>query len=80
MTHLLVRDGLDGLQWQKSLRSAVNGACVEVALWGIMVAVRDSKQPQGPALTYTRDEWAAFLDGVKKGEFDHFSSAVGDLL
>jgi hypothetical protein len=32
--------------------------------------MRDSKDPSGPVLTYTRIEWSAFLDGVKKGEFD----------
>jgi hypothetical protein len=35
-----------------------------------MVAVRDSKHPNGPVLTYTAAEWYAFLDGAKKGEFD----------
>jgi hypothetical protein len=35
-----------------------------------MVAVRDSKNPSGPVLTYTPREWDAFLDGAKKGEFD----------
>jgi hypothetical protein len=35
-----------------------------------MVAVRDSKNPNGPVLNYTTAEWRAFLDGAKKGEFD----------
>jgi hypothetical protein len=35
-----------------------------------MVAMRDSKDPGGPVLVYTRAEWLAFLDGAKKGEFD----------
>ena len=64
---------IHGLRWQKAMQSAGNGACVEVARYGRLVAVRDSKEPNGPALTYTRTEWSAFLDGVKKGEFDHFS-------
>ncbi|WBB81694.1 DUF397 domain-containing protein [Micromonospora sp. WMMD882] len=53
---------LTGAQWRKSTRSGDNGGnCVEVAdnLPGI-VAVRDSKDPTGPALTFSRDAWAAF--------------------
>ena len=34
------------------------------------VAVRDSKYSDGPVLRYTRAEWAAFVQGVKDGEFD----------
>jgi hypothetical protein len=37
-----------------------------------MIAVRDSKDPDGPVLLYTPREWDAFLDGVKRGEFDGF--------
>ncbi len=58
--------------WQKSTYSGSNGGqCVEVAsnLPGV-VAVRDSKDPDGPKLAFTADEWAAFTAGVKDGEFD----------
>jgi len=45
--------------------------CVEVAdLDGGCRAVRDSKNPAGPALTFTVSEWAAFTTGVRAGEFD----------
>jgi len=35
-----------------------------------MIIVGNSRQTGGPFLSYTRDEWVAFLDGAKKGEFD----------
>ncbi|GAA0498793.1 transcriptional regulator [Paractinoplanes deccanensis] len=63
---------LTGAVWHKSTRSGGNGGdCVEVAvnLPGI-VAVRDTKCPEGPALVFTHAEWSAFLGGVRDGEFD----------
>jgi hypothetical protein len=52
--------------WHKSSRSNNGGACVEVArnLPGI-VAVRDSKDPDGPALIFAPADWEAFTAGVK---------------
>ena len=53
---------LNRADWRKSSFSGNNGgACVEVArnLPGV-VAVRDSKDPDGPALVFTRADWAAF--------------------
>jgi hypothetical protein len=58
------------LKWIKASASAGNGACVEVARLEVGVAVRDSKDPDGPVLRYTPQEWAAFLDGAKAGEFE----------
>jgi len=59
-----------GLEWRKSQRSTNNGACVEVSSVGGQIALRDSKDPDGPILVYTPDEWSAFLHGTKNGEFD----------
>jgi hypothetical protein len=58
------------LKWRKAQGSVNNGACVEVAHADDMVAVRDSKNPAGHVLTYTRHEWIAFLDGAKRGDFN----------
>jgi hypothetical protein len=44
--------------------------CVEVADKGDRVAVRQSKDPAGPVLHFTRGEMLAFLKGAKAGEFD----------
>lgn len=62
---------LSGARWRKSSYSGTNGGnCVEVAhnLPGA-VAVRDSKDPDGPKLAFGPDEWLAFTAGVKAGEF-----------
>jgi len=55
--------------WRKSPHSGANG-CVEVAFLDGQVAIRDSKDQQGPMLVFNRTEWQAFLDGMRDGEFD----------
>ena len=57
--------------WTKSSWSNPDGNCVEVAtLPGGDIAVRNSRDPQGPALVYTPAEIEAFVRGAKTGEFD----------
>ncbi|MER5422643.1 DUF397 domain-containing protein [Streptosporangium roseum] len=62
---------LDGIVWRKSHFSNPSGNCVELAaLPGGGVAIRNSRDPEGPALIYTHRELDAFVRGVKGGDFD----------
>lgn len=69
-------------EWIKALASAQNGACVEVfhracdsgscvevAAMADVVLVRDSKNPDGPRLAFSPEEWHEFVGSVKRGEF-----------
>jgi Domain of unknown function (DUF397) len=63
---------LTSAEWHKSSYSNGNGGqCVEVArnLPGV-VAVRDSKDPQGPELIFEPAQWLTFTGAIKAGEFD----------
>ena len=53
--------------WRKSSHSGSQSNCVEVAEVDHAVAVRDSKDPAGPALAFGRDDWSAFLALLKQG-------------
>ena len=62
---------LKGACWWKSGRSSAQGNCVETArLPGQEVAVRNSRDPQEPALIFSQAEVWSFLEGVKDGDFD----------
>lgn len=57
-------------QWRTSSHSGATGTCVEVANLNGHRAVRDSKNPTGPALIVTPTEWATFTTAVRTDEFD----------
>lgn len=62
-----------GMMWRKSSYSTQDPTeCVEVAVrvTGQGVAARDSTDPSGPVLGFSRDEWRVFLDEVKSGSLD----------
>jgi Domain of unknown function (DUF397) len=64
-----------GPNWVKSSLSFSNGNCVEVtSLPGCTIGLRNSRDPEGPVLRFTPDEWHAFLGGARNGEFDSFGT------
>ena len=55
--------------WRKSSKCG-NATCVEVAkIDADTYLIRDSKRPENPALSFTGEEWTAFVEGVQAGEF-----------
>lgn len=64
---------LQAVTWRKSQRSNSTGNCVEfAALPSGDFAVRNSRDPKGPALVYTHAEVEALILGAKDGDFDDF--------
>ena len=72
----LLAGELNARVWRKSSRSSPSGNCVELSelLDSPAIAVRNSRDPQGPALVYTRAEIAAFVQAAKDGEFDDLTA------
>jgi Domain of unknown function (DUF397) len=63
--------GLSQAAWRKSTYSGGATNCVEVAgNLSAIVAVRDSKDPEGSALTFAPGAWDAFTGAVKEGKYD----------
>ena len=60
---------MSGTQWRKASYSNSNGgACVEVGVGPRLVAVRDSKDPDGPRLAFSAEAWDTFIEHVKHGQ------------
>ncbi|GAA2149466.1 DUF397 domain-containing protein [Actinomadura napierensis] len=61
---------LSAVKWRKASRSGHQGGeCVEVAEVAPVVAVRDSKDPNGPKLAFDTSAWRAFMRRVKDEEY-----------
>ncbi|MGI5232514.1 DUF397 domain-containing protein [Actinoallomurus sp. CA-142502] len=56
--------------FRKSTHSDGGEGCVEAATLNGSRLVRDSKDPDGPTLTFTPSAWGAFIDKVKQGKLD----------
>lgn len=69
-SHVLV-----AAQFRKALRSSASGSCVEVAVNLVaghgVVLTRDSKNPAGPVLAFSRGAWEAFTGGIRAGDLAH---------
>jgi hypothetical protein len=66
--------GTAGTTWRKATKSNGSGSCVLMADLGDgRIGVRDSKDPDGPVLRFTRAEIDAWLDGARNGEFDELA-------
>jgi predicted secreted Zn-dependent protease len=61
--------GHTDLTWRTPL-NCNGGACVKVAASGPEVLIADSKEPDGPVLSYSHAEWQEFVTSVKQGDFD----------
>ena len=67
--------------WRKSSWSGNGQDCVEVAETSTAsretsdhsYEVRDSKDPNGPRLLFTRSEWQSFIKSIKSSRYDRFS-------
>ncbi|MER7856427.1 MULTISPECIES: DUF397 domain-containing protein [unclassified Streptomyces] len=60
------------LEWQKSTFSSTQEQCVEITEHAGQILMRESDEPGTVAVT-SREKFAAFIKGVKAGEFDHFA-------
>lgn len=64
-----VSSDIPGARWIRSGRSTGANNCVEATrLGGDMLAVRDSKDPGGPALLFSAAAWGSFLGALREGE------------
>ena len=61
--------GRNGLTWRTAL-NCNGGTCVQVAATEYAVLLGDSRQPNGPVISYTQDEWHAFIAARTNGDLE----------
>jgi hypothetical protein len=70
---------MHGTGWVKSSLSFANGNCVEAQARGLpggQVQLRNSRFPEVQLPPFTGEEWAAFMAGVRAGEFDEIGQST----
>ena len=63
-------DSYPVLAWRKSHASAGSGECVEIAVQGPFVLVRDSRDKNGAVLRFSFGPWLELMGRIRKGELD----------
>jgi Domain of unknown function (DUF397) len=63
----------DSLAWRVA-RDCDAGTCIRVAPHKGMIVIGDTKNPDGPVLSYSHDEWLTFVKGIRQGDFDDLVS------
>jgi Domain of unknown function (DUF397) len=67
----IIDSGDSGLSWRTASHSVGNGACVEIAQVNGQIAIRDSKDPEGPILNYSVRAFRSFLGVTKNGRITY---------
>ena len=57
------------LAWRVA-RHCDAGSCIRVAPHQGMIVIGDTKNPYSPVLSYSHEEWSAFVKGIRQGDFD----------
>jgi len=65
----LIPPTLGSLSWHTA-RRCDGGNCVRIASSADTIVIGDSKNPDGPTLSYTYAEWTTFVQGIRDGDFD----------
>jgi hypothetical protein len=66
---LHIPESLGELSWRVA-QKCNGGECVRVAAHGDTIVIGSSKHRDGPVIAYSRDEWTAFVQGIREGDFD----------
>jgi len=62
---------MTNMNWRKSTYSLSNGNCVEIGTGRALVAIRDSKDPDGPVIDVSPQAWIDFTDHLKRAASRH---------